>query len=381
MLSSTRRAFLTSITAGALSARAALSVPKRIQAFCIDFNWRRPRPEGWHNDFARPGQWADASPEEHVAWYEGIGANTIQTFCVSTNGYAWYQGGAVPPQPGLKHDFLRRVAELGHRKSMLVLGYFCAGANTKWGLEHPGLSYGSPSDLHIPYADEYIDYLCRSIEDAVRHTGIDGYMLDWLWNPNPSLRKSGWIASERKLFEKLAGVRFPTAGQPAAGDILSYERAAIERCWSRIYEVTKSANRNAVIWLSCSKLSDPTIAETRVLKQANWILNEAPDREYYDAGRKMAGSHTRLIQCLVGWARHDAQTYLSDPQNRDVDMYGFAEPRDNSLPLPVEEYLGRPISAFRSDGTFAANDANIAALARYFRGLPMTYVGPRQGSK
>jgi hypothetical protein len=95
----------------------------------------------------------------------------------------------------------------------------------------------------------------------------------------------------------------------------------------------------------------------------------------------MAGSHTRLIQCLVGWARHDAQTYLSDPQNRDVDMYGFAEPRDNSLPLPVEEYLGKPISAFRSDGTFAANDANIAALARYFRGLPMTYVGPRQGSK
>jgi len=140
---------LSSVAAGALSARAALSVPKRIQAFCIDFNWRRPRPEGWHNDFARPGHWAEASPEEHVAWYEGIGANTIQTFCVSTNGYAWYKGGVVPPQPGLKHDFLRRVAKLGHRKNMLVMGYFCAGANTKWGLDHPGLSYGSPSDLHI----------------------------------------------------------------------------------------------------------------------------------------------------------------------------------------------------------------------------------------
>src|ERR1039458_10452094 len=108
MLSSTRRAFLTSITAGALSARAALSVPKRIQAFCIDFNWRRPRPEGWHNDFARPGQWADASPEEHVAWYEGIGANTIQTLCASTNWCAWYQCGAGRPQPCQKHD-LRRV--------------------------------------------------------------------------------------------------------------------------------------------------------------------------------------------------------------------------------------------------------------------------------
>jgi hypothetical protein len=268
---STRRAFLASVGAGTLAARAALSVPRRIQAFCIDFNWRRPRPEGWHNDFAKPGHWADASPEEHVAWYEGIGANTIQTFCVSTNGYAWYKGGVVPPQPGLKYDFLRRVAELGHRKKMLAMGYFCAGANTKWGLEHPDLSYGSPSDLHIPFTDEYIDYLCRSIEDAVRHTGIDGYMLDWLWNPNPNLRKSGWIASEQKLFEKLAGVPFPKAGQPAAADVLSYERAAIERCWSHVHEVTKSANRNATIWLSCSKLSDPTIAETRVLKQgARW---------------------------------------------------------------------------------------------------------------
>src|ERR1017187_1688193 len=139
MLSSTRRAFLTSITAGALSARAALSVPKRIQAFCIDFNWRRPRPEGWHNHFARPGQWADASPEEHVAWYEGIGANPTHFFCAPPTGSAWNQGGPVPPQPGLKHDFLRRVAELGHRKSMLVLGNLWAGAYTKLGLEHPGL--------------------------------------------------------------------------------------------------------------------------------------------------------------------------------------------------------------------------------------------------
>src|ERR1035438_5364977 len=41
----------------------------------------------------------------HVAWYEGIGANTIQFFCVPTTGSAWTQGGPVPPQPGLKHDF------------------------------------------------------------------------------------------------------------------------------------------------------------------------------------------------------------------------------------------------------------------------------------
>jgi hypothetical protein len=46
-----------------------------IKAFCIDFNWG---PKGI-NGFAGPGVWADASPEEHVRWYEGLGANVIQT--------------------------------------------------------------------------------------------------------------------------------------------------------------------------------------------------------------------------------------------------------------------------------------------------------------
>jgi len=67
-----------------------------IKAFCIDFNWG----PGGVNGFAGPGVWADASPEEHVRWYAGLGANVIQTFAVSCNGYAWYQGGLVPPQPG-----------------------------------------------------------------------------------------------------------------------------------------------------------------------------------------------------------------------------------------------------------------------------------------
>jgi hypothetical protein len=31
-----------------------------------------------------------------------MGVNTIQTFIVSCNGYAWYKNGVVPEQPGLK---------------------------------------------------------------------------------------------------------------------------------------------------------------------------------------------------------------------------------------------------------------------------------------
>ena len=51
---------------------------------------------------------------------------------MSCNGYAWYKGGIVPPQPGLKHDFLTDVVRLGHAKGMRVMGYYCVGTNTFW---------------------------------------------------------------------------------------------------------------------------------------------------------------------------------------------------------------------------------------------------------
>ena len=73
-----------------------LLAAEAIRAFCIDFNWGPGGPNG----FAPPGLWADADPEQHLAWYAGLGANVIQTFAVSCNGYAWYQGGKVPAATG-----------------------------------------------------------------------------------------------------------------------------------------------------------------------------------------------------------------------------------------------------------------------------------------
>lgn len=119
-----------------------------IKAYCLDFNWAGRR------GFADPGTWKDADPKAHVAWHKAMGGNVIQTFCVSSNGWAWYQGGPVPEQPGLKHDFLREVVKLGHEEGMLVMGYFCIAANTRWGRENPELSYGTPSTYHIPYTDD-----------------------------------------------------------------------------------------------------------------------------------------------------------------------------------------------------------------------------------
>ena len=164
---------------------------KDIKAYCADFNWGRRRA------FAGPGTWAGADPKQHVAWCKAIGANVIQTFCVSCNGCAWYKNGVVPEQPGLKHDFLPERVRLGHQEGMLVMGYVCIGANTRWGQDHPDLSYGTPSAYHIPYTDEYLAHLSAAIGDAVRRTGIDGFMIDWVWQPE---RKStgGKVAGVRE---------------------------------------------------------------------------------------------------------------------------------------------------------------------------------------
>ena len=222
--------------------------------------------------------------------------------------------------------------------------------------------------------DPYLDYLCRSMEDAIRRTGLDGYMVDWLWNPNPELRKNGWIDAEKKLFSQLLAKPFPASGTPSPEDLLAYERKAIERCWTRIRETRDRTRRDCILWLSVSNLTDPTIAGSLPLRETDWVLNEAPNPEYYERGRKMAGAHTRVLQNLVGWVQHDAKHYLADPRNRNRDFYGFAEPRDKSLPLPVADYLAKPVEAFNGKDSIDVNDRNIAALARFYRGMPLDRV-------
>ena len=375
----TRRGFLErAVTAagaaGMLSAARVSSaavqrpgIPKQIKSFCIDFNWQSGK-------FAPPGHWADASPAEHVAWYEGLGANVIQTFAVSCNGYAWYKGGVVKPQPGLKHDFLADVVNLAHKKGMLGMAYFCAAANSKWIVDHPDLSYDSHNTMHIPFTDAYLDYLAASITDAIRKTGMDGTMIDWVWNPANFLREKGWLPAEQKLFTQLTGKPFPASGTPAPEDKLEYDRKAIDRCWARIKEARDTANPDCVLWLCVNDFTKPSIQGSPMLTEVDWLMSESPDAKQFEMGRHMAGVKTRMIQNVVGWDKHDAKSFLSNPLNRELDLYGFAEPGDNSLPLSISEYLQKPVDAFKGKDHRSTNNYNIAALARFYRGMAMDAV-------
>jgi hypothetical protein len=353
---------------GCKDKRSVLVEP--IKAFDIDFNWG----EGGPNGFAKPGLWADANPAEHIKWYEDLGCNVIQTFAVSCNGYAWYKNGIVPEQPGLKYDFLTDMVKLGHKKKMKVFGYFCAGANTKWGLDHPELSYGIPSTPHIPFTNQYLDYLCSSIEDALKKTKMDGFMIDWIWNPGAAMEPYPplkWLECEQVMFNELMDKPFPGIDKITSEIEQEFRRKAIDRCWKRIRETAKRTDPDCMIWVTCSQVTSKDVIGSAMFREADMLMNEGGDLTNVEAIRGMVGEHTSLMTCLANWNKQDAAEIVPGAIKANIGLYGFTKPTVNSLLPPVDLYLSLPVDSFKGD------DRNIAALARAYNGLSSDYVSKR----
>jgi uncharacterized lipoprotein YddW (UPF0748 family) len=324
--------------------------PDRIKAFCIDFNWG---PEG----FAPPGMYAKASPQEHLDWYKKMGVNTIQTFCVSCPGYAWYRSEAAPVQPGMAGDFLKEITALGHAAGMRVMGYFCIGANAYWSQQHPDLVHPLGDSISIPFTTEYLDYLGKVIPEAVTKTGIDGFMIDWVYNASHFYKdkKYQWLECEKRMHQELFGEPFPGDAAMAEEKIQEFNRRALNRCWERIHSAAKGAKPGCIIWLSAYDLQHPQLTGARMLQEVDWVMNEHPDPAKLELARAATGPQTQLIQCICGWGdQHDAAKILADPRFAKVGMYGFARPDVNTT-LPPEDNSGnaRNIAAMRT--AFAAN--------------------------
>jgi len=333
----------------------------RIQAFCVDFNWDRP-------GFAIPGRWADADPAESVRWHKALGCNAIVTFAVSCNGYSWYHNSFVPSQPGLKHDFLTDMVRLGHKAGMKVFGYFCFGANTLWGLQNPEESYGTPTAPHIPFTNRYIDYLCSSIGDAFKKTGIDGIRIDWFWNP----QVNRWLPCEQQMYNELMGEAFPGAESVTPENLHLYRKRALNRAWERIYDTVKSFGKDKIVWHSINNLANPDIADDDMLmlQQPDWLTNEAGDLASLRKVASRVGRQTRLVTCMARWNGQDVVDVVNEINSAglDIGLYGFTKPVNGALPPPIEGYLKKPVSAFEGD------DRNIAVYARVFNGRNMDYV-------
>ncbi len=356
--------FIVSVFYSCYDKNKESSEPHQIKAYDLDFNWG----DGGPNAFAAPGLWADANPKEHIQWYKEMGVNTIQTFIVSCNGYAWYKNDVVPEQPGLKYDFLPEMVKLGHQEGIKVMGYLCIGSNTRWGMEYPEYSYGYPNDRHIPYTKKYLDYLDAVIRDAVAKTGIDGFMIDWFYQPNRSSNEGIWLESEKIRFEELMGNPFPGEDFLSEDEYNQYSRKAIGACWDVIYNAAKETNPECIIWLTCFDITHPHIVNSRMFKQIDWLMNEEGDLAKIDSVRNMVGENTQLITCLANWNKKDAVKVVADAQKYGIGLYGFVKPDSTSLLPPIATYLSKPIDSFIGD------NRNIAVLARTYNNLPMDFV-------
>jgi hypothetical protein len=298
-------------------------------------------------------------------WYKYLGCNTIQTFAVSCNGYAWYKNGVVPEQPGLKHDFLTEMVKLGRENGLKVFGYFCAGANNRWEELHPDLCY-QMDGIQIPFTTQYLDYLCASIEDALAKTNMDGFMIDWLYNPGggrdplPALR---WLPCEQEMYTELMGKDFPGKENITPDIELMFRRKSIDRAWDRIRKTAKDAKPDCIIWLSANELRSQEYVGARVLKEADWIMNEAGDVSRTESVQDLIGDHTQLMTCLARWNQQDPLEVVSHATNAGVGLYGFTRPVVGNMMKPVDYYLSKPVEELEAD------EKNIAIFARTYNGL------------
>ena len=336
-----------------------------IKAFNIDYNWG---PGGAHG-FAKPGLWADANPDTLMKWYEDLGCNVVHSFGVSCNGYAWYKNGIVPEQPGLKYDFLTEMVKIGRKKNIKVFGYFCVGANNKWEEDHPDLCYQMDGQ-QIPFTTQYVDYLSASIEDAIMKTDMDGIMLDWFYNPGggrdplPPLR---WIPCEQEMYQELMSQSFPGKDKITPEIELDFRRKAIDRAWKQIRKVTKKTKKDCIVWLTAYDVNSKEYAGSAMLKEVDWLMNEAGDIASTAAMRGLAGKETRLITCLANWNKQNPAEVVPAAIKEKVGLYGFTRPVIGPTMQPVEYYLSQPADSLKGD------ERNIAVLARVYNNLPLDY--------
>lgn len=331
---------------------------EEIKSYCIDFNWDLGRNAG----FAKPGKWADADPKTHVEWYKSIGANVIQTFAVSCNGFAWYKSDVIPGQPGLKHDFLTEVVKLGHAEGMRVMGYFCIAANSRWGEENPALSYGTPSGYHIPYTDEYLAYLSSAIADAIKTTGIDGFMIDWVWMPERKSTQGKWLDAEKALYQQLMNEPFPGEESLTKEMNLAYGQKAIDRCWKAIHKAAKDADPDCIIWLTTNNVNHLLVKDSNMYKEVDWLMGESGRLDEILKLKPMVGEHTRLITCLSDFGGGDPTTAVPDALVAGVGLYGYAKPGDRSSTISLKDIFPKQLSELNG------NDKRIAVLARAYQG-------------
>ena len=183
--------------------------------------------------------------------------------------------------------------------------------------------------------------------------------------PYPPLK---WLDCEKVMYKELMGNPFPGIDSITPERELQFRRRAIDRCWKRIRETVKSTKPDCIIWLTSCQLTSRDIAGSDMLREVDWVLNEAGDTTTTESVKSMLGSHTRLITCLANWNGQNPSVVIPAAIKAKVGLYGFTRPVAGSMMPPVDYYLTSPVDSLKGD------EKNIALLARAFNDLPFNYV-------
>ena len=235
---------------------------------------------------------------------------------------------------------------------------------------NPDLCYRM-NNQQIPFTTQYIDYLSASIEDAIKKTDMDGIMLDWFYNPEggrdplPNLR---WLPCEQVMYQELMNQPFPGKDKITPEIELDFRRKTIDRTWKNIRAPTKKTKPDCITWLKRYKVDNKDIAESDLLKQVDWLNNEAGDIASIEGLRSSLGNKTKLIGCLADWNKQDPEEIVPAYIKANIGLYGFTKPVVGALMPPIDMYLSQPISDFIGDAK------SIAILARAYKGLPFDYI-------
>ncbi len=126
------------------------------------------------------------------------------------------------------------------------------------------------------------------------------------------------------MFRQLMGESPPPVDRLPERLVIEFDRRAMEFAWVRIREATHQV-RPVTIWTNhpFRRANDPLWTGHRLLAEADWVLNEAPDLALVPWLSAQTGPHTLLIQNLCGWPTHDAALWPQVDPSR-YGFYGFA---------------------------------------------------------
>lgn len=303
-----------------------------------------------------PGLYRNVTAESQLNWYLDHGVNVIQTFCMGLNGYAWYQSKVAPVEPGLNGNFLKELVDMGHEAEVEVHGYFNPVGDAIYRRNNREESSVIDSRRNLPLTTKLIDYYCRCIEEAVKETGIDGFLIDWFDEIEPL-----WIPAEKKIYEELTGNAFPEKPIDEIGEypvpwdwfgesnlpvflekdeVINFRYLAIERAWKKFRDAAKSVNPDVKIWInppfrdwdldvfkdsSVIKEADMILSEGRNMKVAFWLREHAPDTPIFVNFGGLGGDNHKSFP-------------LEEFHKNGFHYYGFAHP-EVKTGLPSKQTL------------------------------------------